>query len=196
LEEYLLESGKGGSIAGVAYNPCGTDGGALVLNDEVLKNIFVRGERILGKAIFAAKCSVIAWYPTQDTLYGPAVLYTLFGDPALRLKAPQRTSVTEPGHVTQEPGTKNQEPITVFASSNPVTGTTTITYSLPKPGRITLRIYDVTGKLVATLADGFAKAGIHTTLLGAHDHAPLARGAYILQLTTGGGTAIRKLIVR
>ena len=62
---------------------------------EVLKNIFWRGEHSLGKAVFAAKCSVITWYPTDDNYYGPAVLYTLFGDPALRVKHGFATGVAE-----------------------------------------------------------------------------------------------------
>jgi hypothetical protein len=63
----------------------------------VLDAVYDHGERSIGRAVFAAKCSLIARYPTQDTLYGPAVLYTLFGDPALRLKHLPPTGVEEPG---------------------------------------------------------------------------------------------------
>ncbi len=53
-----------------------------------MKNIYNRKQRILGQIIFQAKDSVIRRY-VNDPEYGPAVLYTLFGDPALRLKYPQ-----------------------------------------------------------------------------------------------------------
>lgn len=49
----------------------------------------------MGKAVFAAKCSLMVWYPTNDWYYGTAYLYTLFGDPALRIKYPINTSVDE-----------------------------------------------------------------------------------------------------
>ena len=63
----------------------------------MLDAVYNHGERTLGRAVFAAKCSLIARYPTQDALYGPAVLYTLFGDPALRLKHLPPTGVEETG---------------------------------------------------------------------------------------------------
>ena len=50
----------------------------------------------MGKAVFAAKCSLMVWYPNNDWYYGTAYLYTLFGDPALRIKYPINTSINEP----------------------------------------------------------------------------------------------------
>jgi hypothetical protein len=91
----LLEHGAGGSIAGTACNPCGSTEGNQLIVKEILKNIYWRNERILGKAIFAAKCSLMVWYPTNDNYYGTAYLYTLFGDPALRIKYPMNTPVKE-----------------------------------------------------------------------------------------------------
>jgi hypothetical protein len=49
----------------------------------------------LGKAVFAAKCSLMVWYPTNDWYYGSAYVYTLFGDPALRIKYRMNTSIDE-----------------------------------------------------------------------------------------------------
>jgi len=58
--------------------------------------------------VFAARCSVIARYPTNDNYYGPAVLWTLFGDPALRFRHRFQTGVAEdhaplPGDVLRPP---------------------------------------------------------------------------------------------
>jgi len=172
----------------MAYNPCGTDGGALVLNDEVLENIFVRGERILGKAVFAAKCSVIARYPTQDTMYGPAVLYTLFGDPALRLKLPQPTGIK----ADAESPARGVQRATLSVFPNPVNGTTTISYSLPAAGKVSLKLYNVSGKLVTTLATGHRNAGNLSFVLCPSS---LAGGAYLLRLETANANTIMKLIV-
>lgn len=91
----LLEHGAGGSVAGTACNPCGSSQGNQLIVKEILKNIYWRNERVLGKAVFAAKCSLMVWYPTNDNYYGTAYLYTLFGDPALRIKYSMNTSIKE-----------------------------------------------------------------------------------------------------
>jgi hypothetical protein len=61
----------------------------------VLTDFYDRGERVLGRAVLAAKTALITQYPTNDYFYGPAVLYTLFGDPALRVKFGAGTAVEE-----------------------------------------------------------------------------------------------------
>jgi hypothetical protein len=75
-------------------------------------------------------------------------------------------------------------------SPNPFSGTTTISYTLPTAGTASLRLYDVTGQLVATLATGSHTAGVHTLTTPT-----LARGIYVLKLTTDATTTTRKLIV-
>ena len=95
MHEYLLEYGDGGSVGGCAPCPCGTPAGNQELALEFFRNVYERGERVVGRAVFAAKCSVITRYPTNDWYYGNAYVYTLFGDPALRLKYPAGTGVEE-----------------------------------------------------------------------------------------------------
>ncbi len=58
---------------------------------------------------------------------------------------------------------------------NPFNPTTTITYALPAPGRVTLRVYDMLGREVITLADGIESAGYHDVTWGG---------------ITGGGTSL------
>lgn len=108
----LLEHSVGGSIAGTACNPCGSTEGNQLIVKEILKNIYWRNERVLGKAVFAAKCSLMVWYPTNDNYYGTAYLYTLFGDPALRIKYPMNTSVRE-GKIDISPDQLNQCPTVI-----------------------------------------------------------------------------------
>jgi hypothetical protein len=91
----VLESGRGGVIAAVAHNPCGVASTNQALTADVLDRMLNRGENVLGRAVFAAKCSMIARNPTDDNLYGPAVLWTLFGDPALRVRWGRTTGVGE-----------------------------------------------------------------------------------------------------
>jgi hypothetical protein len=150
----LLESGKGGSVAGAAFSPCGTIESYPLLIREVMKNIFRQNERILGKAIFAAKCSVIARYPTDDYYYGPAVLYTLFGDPALRIKMPLPTATSE-APTTRPTGGLRLTP-------NPTRGSAVVSYQLTEPALMNLRIYDARGALVRIVAEERQPAGSHS----------------------------------
>ena len=95
MSEYLLEAPNGGSIANVAYCPCGVSSTSQLLYKEFLNNLFKDGEHCLGRAVFAAKCSVIARDPVDDSVYGPAVLWTLLGDPALRVKHTIQNGIEE-----------------------------------------------------------------------------------------------------
>jgi hypothetical protein len=75
---------------------------------------------------------------------------------------------------------------------NPFTNTATVSYSLAKPGEVSLKLYDVTGKLVATLAKGHAGVGASSLKLQASS---LAKGIYVLKFETEGYRATRKLII-
>lgn len=82
-----MENGSRGTIAGTATSTCGTSTGCHYFTRACLNDIYRNGNRILGRVIFNAKGYVIPRY-SQDSLYGPAVIYTLFGDPATRIKYP------------------------------------------------------------------------------------------------------------
>ena len=75
---------------------------------------------------------------------------------------------------------------------NPFTNAATIAYSLPKAGNASLKLYDVTGKLVSVLAQGYVTAGSHSARVEA---ATLAHGIYLLKLTTEGYSTTKKLIL-
>lgn len=81
-----MEYATGGAIATTAPNPCGTPTGHHYLYGEMLKKIYVENERVLGRIVYDAKCRIISTYFPVDSLYGPAVLNNLIGDPALRLR--------------------------------------------------------------------------------------------------------------
>jgi hypothetical protein len=45
---------------------------------------------------------------------------------------------------------------------NPFVGMSTIRYELPVDSKVSLKVYDILGRLVATLVDGDRKAGVYT----------------------------------
>ena len=83
---------------------------------------------------------------------------------------------------------------------NPFNPATTIKYSVPKPGaqngsqlqRVTLKIYDLLGREVASLADGYKAPGTYSVQFNAGS---LSNGIYFSRLTAGGYSAVRKMIL-
>jgi len=76
-------------------------------------------------------------------------------------------------------------PFQLFLSQNypnPFSSTTTISYSLPAPEPVTLRVYNSLGEEVATLANGREDAGNHSVVFRSDD---LQSGMYFYRLTAG-----------
>ncbi|HUM66960.1 MAG TPA: T9SS type A sorting domain-containing protein, partial [Chitinophagaceae bacterium] len=76
---------------------------------------------------------------------------------------------------------------------NPFSQTTTIKYSLAKPGTVNLALYDVHGRLVKSMVNGWKEAGTYTVQL---EKASLQGGLYFYKMQTSGFSAARKLIVQ
>ena len=75
---------------------------------------------------------------------------------------------------------------------NPFNPTTAIAYQLPGANRVTLRVYDLLGKEVATLVDEERPAGSYTATF---DAAHLASGTYIYRLTAGAFVQTRTMVL-
>jgi len=79
------------------------------------------------------------------------------------------------------------------ARPNPFTRMTCINYQLPVAGNADIKLYDVTGKLVRTIASGKAEAGYYSRVLNSPG---LARGIYLLKFESGNFLATRQLVLR
>ena len=75
---------------------------------------------------------------------------------------------------------------------NPFNPSTTISYSLARPGRVSLDLYDLTGHRVARLVDREQEAGVHRLT---YDGSQLASGVYLYRLTAGDFTAAKKFVL-
>ena len=77
-------------------------------------------------------------------------------------------------------------------SPNPFSGAACVSYSLARPGSISLKLYDISGKLVTTLARGYANSGCYTTSIDARK---LSHGIYLLKFESEGYTSTATLIL-
>ncbi len=77
---------------------------------------------------------------------------------------------------------------------NPASGPTEIRFTLPRPEKVDLRIYDVAGREVDLLASGDFPAGTHVVRWNGLDAAgrKLPDGAYLYRLQAGSMTLTRK----
>lgn len=75
-------------------------------------------------------------------------------------------------------------------SPNPFVGSTTISYTLPTSGNVTVKVYDMVGRLVRILVDEFQDAGSQNVAWNGRDEAgnELSAGAYTYELVVLGGT--------
>jgi hypothetical protein len=78
------------------------------------------------------------------------------------------------------------------ASPNPFNPTTTLSFKLPDAGFVTLAVYDVSGRMVAELIDGWRNAGAHEV---AFDASNLASGIYLAKMDAGAFSATQKLVL-
>jgi len=75
---------------------------------------------------------------------------------------------------------------------NPFNPATTIRFSLPQKGYVTLKVFNMLGKMVATLVQGELLKGGHSVVFDAQT---LTSGIYFYKLTTNKFTQIRKALL-
>ena len=117
--------------------------------------------------------------PSQITLYSAMLL----GDPGLvlptRLDAAPRTSAA-----------LRHDLRIVDNYPNPFNATTNIVFELPHAADVSLRIFDITGREVATLVSGPQSGGVHTVPWNAAAH---SSGIYFAALNAGSNHHVRKI---
>ena len=78
------------------------------------------------------------------------------------------------------------------AYPNPFNPTTTINYGLPVDADITLSVYDIEGRFVTFLENGYKAAGYHSVVWNASSN---ASGIYFLHMTAGSYIKNQKLML-
>jgi len=78
------------------------------------------------------------------------------------------------------------------AYPNPFNNLTRIEFGLPEASRLTVSVYDVSGRSIACLVEGKLSAGHHTAVWNA---SKASTGVYLVRLETDGFNAVRKVIL-
>jgi glycosidase len=95
-------------------------------------------------------------------------------------------------HIGDDTGKRVPEDFTLRQNyPNPFNPGTTIVYSIPKAAQVTLNVYDVLGRRVATLVDEFQNAGSYQRYF---DASHLSSGIYYYRIEAGGFVDVKKMM--
>jgi hypothetical protein len=75
---------------------------------------------------------------------------------------------------------------------NPFNNLTTIAYQLPEPAQVNIAVYDLSGRLVKMLVNGFQTSGYHKV---EWDASGQSSGIYLYQISAGEFSGIRKCVL-
>jgi hypothetical protein len=80
---------------------------------------------------------------------------------------------------------------------NPVSASATVRFSLPEPMGVEVAVFDVSGRVVAVLADGRLEAGEHARVWDGRnlEGRPVSPGVYLVRMNAGDFSATRKAVV-
>jgi len=83
-----------------------------------------------------------------------------------------------------------------LALPNPFAEGTVISYQMAAPGPVSIKIYNVEGKLVRTLVDGRVDAGEHSVMWNGRDNSGevAANGVYFCSMQAEGYRATEKIV--
>jgi hypothetical protein len=132
----------------------------------------------------------LQFYYNQIGVYpGTAVTVNAIGDTARNIDADFNAAVTGVDHSMPEAPTE----FSLFQNyPNPFNPSTEISYQLPMKSYVTLKVYNVLGKEVATLVNRELSAGSYTEKWNASQ---FASGIYFYKLQAGSSTATMKLVL-
>ncbi|NBC27001.1 MAG: T9SS type A sorting domain-containing protein [Bacteroidetes bacterium] len=114
---------------------------------------------------------------------GPTIAKSTGESPRFVITAQTAVSIDKPGELPAELSLNQNYP-------NPFNPATVISYDLPEQSHVTLDVFDITGRKVATLVNEQRSAGTHEVTFDASN---LSSGTYIYHLDTSQGSVTRRM---
>ncbi|MDO9390258.1 MAG: T9SS type A sorting domain-containing protein [bacterium] len=101
------------------------------------------------------------------------------------------------GEAVSEAGLVNDAALLYQAFPNPFSGNTTISFSLPASGNVSLKVYNVAGQLVKTICDEQRPAGVQKITWNGNDESgnKVSNGIYLYRLVTKDQNQTKKVMV-
>jgi pectate lyase len=124
-------------------------------------------------------------YTAEDPLTVKATVMANAGSGILNITAPTVTSVTLPSGTPKTLTLKQNYP-------NPFNPSTVIGYQLAQNGVVSLKVYDLLGREMTTLANGYQTAGDHAVTF---DASRFSSGLYFYQLQTSTHIETKKMLL-
>ncbi len=134
----------------------------------------------IGTAFMLAQDDVVGSSPSEAVQ--TAISYQLLGDPLAPLPGTTPTSIAD-----RRPARKE---FLLRTYPNPFNPAAVIVYALPRGDHVSLRVYDVAGRLVATLVDEVRSAGPHRIEWRPRG---VASGVYFCRLQVGSRSMTQKM---
>ena len=78
------------------------------------------------------------------------------------------------------------------AYPNPFNPVTNFEYTMPEDGMVQVAVYDISGRMVAELVNGYMSAGTYPVTWNADN---LSSGVYMLQMIAGEFLAVQKVMM-
>ncbi len=181
------------SLMSVQYQVFRNMQGSVIIKDSVIhwKNIFgidANGEPVdLNRDINLTQIKIRSSLVSGT---GPYYFRVRYRDHNLKLSGWSAAFLIKPsgsGAVKGENGTLLQQ-----NHPNPFSGNTVFPYCLQKGGRVTFRIYDISGAEAGCIEKGPQAAGDHTLELNIGN---MESGIYYVRMISGDGTFMRRMIV-
>ncbi len=119
---------------------------------------------------------------------GEQVAYARFTGAMAGSKQP-RASASNPSASSER---VEDKPLEASSYPNPFNPVTTIRFTLPQASDVSVRVYDILGRQVATLLQGPMEAGTHGVRFEAGD---LPSGTYFYRINTGRQRVVKQLIL-
>jgi 1,4-alpha-glucan branching enzyme len=136
------------------------------------------------------------WYDIFDQSVFPVSDTTLSTFPinAFTIKVYSNKTNTDLGITSVQHAPRNVPDAFALSQNypNPFNPSTTIKYQVPSASHVTIKIYDVLGKEIATVADGMHSPGYYAAVF---DGSGLASGLYFYRITAGIHTEAKRMIL-
>jgi len=152
--------------------------------------------RVLPETIAPTGCTVETWVYREYTVMGtPLDWFPCHpSDVEFEYRVLGRTCASVG---PTKPGLETETAVSVRVYANPARDGAKASFTLAKPGEVTVEMYDVRGNFTSCVARQYFDRGNHTVAWDGSDNEgrPAAPGVYVLRITSGGEVRTAKVVM-